>query len=117
MIHQITSVSDEEKHIKEAVNKAMQANDIVLITGGLGPTKDDITKQTLCELFNTGLIFDAKAFENLKDIFSKRGFEILVSNKAQAMLPEICTPIYNTCATAPGLWFNINGNVVTPQQG
>lgn len=116
-IHQITSVSDEASHIKEAVNNAMGTNDIVLITGGLGPTKDDITKQTLCELFETQLIFDETAYENLKAIFTSRGFKMLESNKAQAMLPEICTPIYNTCGTAPGMWFNINGKVVISMPG
>lgn len=86
----------------------MESNDIVLITGGLGPTKDDITKQTLCELFETQLIFDETAYENLKAIFTSRGFKMLESNKAQAMLPETCIPIYKQHHMAPGMWFNIN---------
>ncbi len=116
-LHQITSVSDEASHIKDAVTKALLSNDIVLLTGGLGPTKDDITKQTLCELFGTRLVFDETAFENVKEIFGKRGFPILETNKAQAMLPENCTPIYNTCGTAPGMWFNIGDKIVASMPG
>lgn len=116
-IHQITSVSDDATHIKDSVRKALNAHDLVLITGGLGPTNDDITKQTLCELFNTRLVFDAIAFENLQSIFTKRGFTILESNNAQAMLPELCTPLYNTCGTAPGMWFNIENKIVISMPG
>jgi nicotinamide-nucleotide amidase len=116
-IHQITSVSDEGNHIKKAVKDAMIENDIVLLTGGLGPTKDDITKQALCELFNTRLIFDSIAYENVERIFSGRGLEMLDSNKAQAMLPEICTALYNSCGTAPGMWFSINVKIIVSMPG
>ncbi len=116
-IHQITSVSDDREHIKEAVTKALATHDLVLITGGLGPTKDDITKQVLTELFKTTLVLDEIAFQNIKSIFVKRGFEILESNIAQAMLPENCTPLYNTCGTAPGMWFDINHKVVVSMPG
>ncbi len=116
-IHQITSVSDTAVHIKEAVNKALQGHDIVLLTGGLGPTKDDITKQVLSELFSSPLVFDTVAFENVKNIFSKRGLEILDSNKSQAMLPNACIPLYNNCGTAPGMWFDIKGKVLVSMPG
>ena len=92
-IRQITSVSDTAEQIKDAVNKAMKANDIILITGGLGPTKDDITKQTLCDLFNTSLVFDSIAYDNVVSIFSKKGYPILESNKQQAFLPQSCIPL------------------------
>jgi len=116
-IRQITSVSDTAEQIKDAVNKAMKANDIILITGGLGPTKDDITKQTLCDLFNTSLVFDSIAYDNLVSIFSKKGYPILESNKQQAFLPQSCIPLYNTCGTAPGMLFNVDNKLIVSMPG
>jgi nicotinamide-nucleotide amidase len=116
-IHQVTSVSDDTLHIKKAVSEALDTHDIVLITGGLGPTKDDITKQSLAELFNDELVFDAQAFENVRSIFARRKMNMPEANKAQAMLPSHCIPLYNTCGTAPGMWFRFGNKVVVSMPG
>ncbi len=116
-VKQITSVSDNSAHIKEAVSSALRTRDIVLITGGLGPTRDDITKHTLCELFGISLTLDTKALENVEEIFSRRNLPLLETNKQQAMLPDGCIPLYNSCGTAPGMWFNREGKVVVSMPG
>src|SRR3954465_15908713 len=72
-IKQISSVSDNEEHIIKALDEAKERADIILITGGLGPTKDDITKLTLCKYFNTTLRFDERAFSTVEELFKKRG--------------------------------------------
>jgi nicotinamide-nucleotide amidase len=116
-IRQITSVSDDRDHIKEAVRVALEVNDIVLLTGGLGPTRDDITKYTLAEFFDSKLVFDQKAYDNVSAIFEKRGLKLIESNEGQAMLPEKCTPIYNSCGTAPGMWFEESGKILVSMPG
>ncbi len=116
-VHQITSVSDEETHILDALTEAAMRADLILITGGLGPTKDDITKITLCKYFNTQLVFNEEAFENLKTIFSRFGREITPRNRTQAEVPENCTPLINKRGTASGMWFENNGKVYVSMPG
>ena len=76
-IKQITSISDDKKHIKKALDEALNRADVVLITGGLGPTKDDITKITLCEYFNVGLRKEERVIDFIKENFIKRGIQFL----------------------------------------
>ncbi len=104
-VKQISSISDSCEHIKRALNEAGQRADIVLITGGLGPTKDDITKSTLCEYFNTKLVFNEKIYEQIAARFKKRNLPELESNKQQAYLPENCKIVENLQGTAAGMWF------------
>ncbi len=107
-VKQISSISDNSEHIKAALNEASQRADIIFITGGLGPTKDDITKSTLCEYFNTKLVFNEKVYQQIADRFKKRNLPELESNKRQAYLPENCTVIENLQGTAAGMWFQKN---------
>ena len=116
-VKQITSVSDSEEHILMALNEAKNRADIVLITGGLGPTKDDITKTTLCKYFNTELRFDEAAYQNVEHIFSVRGREVTPINRKQAEVPANCKVLVNAKGTAPGLWFNEHGKVYVSMPG
>jgi len=116
-VSRITAISDQKKHIKDALDEASQRSEIILITGGLGPTKDDITKETLCEYFNTRLIFNETVFENIKELFGKRGFNISKLNRKQAEVPENCTPVKNMNGTAPGMWFEKEGKVYISMPG
>ncbi len=113
----ITAISDQKDHIINALDEASQRSDIILITGGLGPTKDDITKETLCEYFDTRLIFNETVFENIKELFGKRGFNISKLNRKQAEVPENCIPVKNINGTAPGMWFEKEGKVYISMPG
>ena len=115
---QITSVHDNEKHIIESLNLALKRADVVLFTGGIGPTKDDITKQTLCKYFNTKLVFKESVIRNIEKLFSTRpGFTINELTRAQAMVPENCTLIQNVVGTAPVTWFEKDGKVIVSMPG
>lgn len=107
-ITQITSVSDDRGHILKALDEAKSRADIILITGGLGPTNDDITKKTLCKYFNTGLRFDPDIYKDIESLFTSRGYEITPVNRQQAEVPENCIPIRNKNGTAPGMWFEVS---------
>ena len=104
-VHQITAITDNENHILETLERASKKVDVVLITGGLGPTKDDITKHTLCKFFGVELLFNKEVFAKLEIFFSSRGFEMLDVNKDQAMLPSNALILENTRGTASGMWF------------
>ena len=104
-VKQITSISDNREHILTTLKEASQRANLILITGGLGPTKDDITKTTLCEYFSTGLVFSEIAFEGVSRLFRNRGLPVTDLNRQQAMVPENCTVIPNSNGTAPGMWF------------
>ena len=101
-VYEILSVSDSAAHIIDGLRRASSQSEIVLITGGLGPTKDDITKHTLCEYFGVQEVYHEETFEKLRVIFEKRGLAILELNKKQAMLPSNCEVIPNDRGTAPG---------------
>src|SRR5882757_2552578 len=119
-VKQISSVSDDRQHILTALAEASQRVDIILITGGLGPTKDDITKKTLAEYFGVGLVENRPALENVEKIFRRlRGTvnELLDVNKQQALVPENCEVILNENGTAPGMWFNVNGKIYMSMPG
>ena len=114
---QITSISDQRKHILNTLKEASSRADIILISGGLGPTRDDITKTTLCEYFNTKLVFNQDAYENIVRLFGSRGFVITPLNCAQAEVPESCTPLLNVNGTAPGMWFEKDGIIYVSMPG
>jgi nicotinamide-nucleotide amidase len=119
-VKQISSVSDDKQHILNALAEASQRADIILITGGLGPTKDDITKKTLAEYFGVGLIENREALENVEKIFARlRGTvnELLDVNKQQALVPENCEVILNKNGTAPGMWFNYQDKIYMSMPG
>jgi len=115
---QITSVHDDAGHIVESLEMALNRADIVLFTGGIGPTNDDITKQTLTKYFDTKLVFDESVIRNIEQLFANRpNFVINELTYAQAMVPEKCTVIQNVVGTAPLTWFEKNGKVVVSMPG
>ncbi len=116
-VHQISSISDNEEHILKALAEAEKRVDLVLITGGLGPTKDDITKKTLCKYFDTDLVMYEDILAKIKEFFDRRGFKMLDVNKQQAALPENCTIIPNPVGTASGMWFEKNKTIFVSMPG
>ncbi|MCD4680783.1 MAG: CinA family nicotinamide mononucleotide deamidase-related protein, partial [Bacteroidales bacterium] len=116
-IYQITAISDNNEHIRDALDAARAKADIILITGGLGPTKDDITKQCLCDYFNTCLKFNQEAYDQIKELFHIRGLKLTDRNKKQAEIPEASIPIKNVNGTAPGMWFEDQEKVFISMPG
>lgn len=116
-VKQMTSVSDDPEHITKELKAALNRSAIVLITGGLGPTKDDLTKDTLCRFFNTTLVEDPKVVHDLTVYFKSRGRELTETNRKQAEIPASCTPVYNKNGTAPGMWFDFEGKVIVSMPG
>jgi len=116
-VKQITSVSDDADHIIEALGQAEKRARIILITGGLGPTKDDITKFTLARYFNMGMRRDTAVLEQVEEIFKRSNRPMIESNIKQADVPEGCTVIQNKNGTAPGMWFDHNENVIVSMPG
>ena len=104
------TIGDSEKAILDAFNACMDA-DLVLVTGGLGPTADDITKPTVCKFFDTELEFCQEAYGNVVALFKRRGFQMSERNRGQAMLPKACEYIPNTYGTAPCMWLEKKGVV------
>jgi len=108
----ITSVLDESKHILTALQRAKEEVQLVILTGGLGPTKDDVTKQTLCNYFNDTLVQDALVVENIKALFKKYNLDLpWPANLQQAMVPSKATVLMNQHGTAPGMWMQREGVV------
>ena len=104
-VHQITSISDNQEHILQTLKEASSRVQLILITGGLGPTKDDITKQTLCKYFDTSLVFSEEAYKNVENLFYHRGVKVTEVNRQQAMVPANCKVLPNVNGTAPCMWF------------
>ena len=104
------TIGDSEKAILDAFNACMDA-DLVLVTGGLGPTADDITKPTVCKFFKTELEFCQAAYDNVVSLFKRRGFQMSERNRSQAMLPKTCEYVPNTYGTAPCMWMEKKGVV------
>ena len=117
-VYQITSVQDDRAHILQALEDANDRVDLVLVTGGLGPTKDDITKQCFCEFFEDTLVENARVLQHIKDIFStyiKR--EPLPANLSQAQVPSKATILFNHNGTAPGMWMEKDATVFVSMPG
>ncbi|NRF38095.1 competence/damage-inducible protein A [Pedobacter foliorum] len=116
-VKQITSVSDDADHIIEALTFAEKRARIILITGGLGPTKDDITKITLARYFNMGIRRDEPTLAHITEIFARFNKPMIESNMKQADVPDGCTVIKNENGTAPCMWFEHNGNIIVSMPG
>lgn len=116
-IKQITSVSDDKAHIIEALDAALNRADVVLVTGGLGPTKDDITKTTLCDYFKVGLKKEEKVIDFIKENFLKRGIQFLPVHEQQAMILENSEILFNHNGTAPGMWIEHNSKIIICMPG
>ncbi|MFC0518390.1 competence/damage-inducible protein A [Mucilaginibacter angelicae] len=116
-VKQISSISDDKEHILKALAEAANRANIIFITGGLGPTKDDITKKTLAEYFGVELVENKEALANVERIFAKYNRPLLEVNKQQALVPANCEVVLNENGTAPGMWFNQNGVIYMSMPG
>jgi len=112
-----SSVGDQKNEITKILKESLDRANIILITGGLGPTKDDITKTTLAEFFNDHLVINKEAELFVKNFFEKRGRPFTEINRQQAALPSKCTYLPNATGTAPGMWFEHEGKVIVSMPG
>ena len=111
-------ISDKEKAILDALQTAQERSEIVIITGGLGPTKDDITKHTLCKYFRTELVLHEASLNRVKAFFDQRKLPFLETNKQQAMVPASCLVLENLVGTANGMLFQMaNGGICVSLPG
>lgn len=116
-VKQITSVSDDACHIVEALDNARKRADVILLTGGLGPTKDDITKTTLSKYFNMPLQQNAEVLEHVKELFKKFNRPMIDVNVRQADVPLGCTVVQNKNGTAPCMWFDVDEKIFVSMPG
>jgi len=116
-VFQRFTIHDQADEIKNTLDKALENTDLVLISGGLGPTLDDKTKSTLADYFNVKLVLNDKILRHIKNLFSGHKAGDLERNKQQAMLPANCTAIPNDLGTAPGMWFDIENQCIISMPG
>ena len=116
-IVQITSVHDDAAHIVASLDLALERADVVLFTGGIGPTKDDITKQTLSRYFGMQLVFNDEVYKNIEQVLTQRSRAVNKLTRTQAFVPDGCTVIQNRVGTAPVTWFEKNGKVIVSMPG
>lgn len=116
-VHRITSISDSRQEILDALEETTKRSQIVLITGGLGPTRDDITKGALCDFFGTELVLNEQVLKDVQSFLRGRVDSINQLNHDQALVPKSATVIRNAVGTAPILWFERNGTVVVSMPG
>ncbi|MFA5419794.1 MAG: competence/damage-inducible protein A [Bacteroidales bacterium] len=114
---QVTAIGDQQQSIRNAIDEALGRAHIVLITGGLGPTKDDITKLALAGYFDSKMVFHQPTFEHIEKLFGVRNYPLTDVNRIQAEVPEKCIPLFNLHGTAPGMWFEKDGKVVVSMPG
>lgn len=116
-VNDVQVVGDDSTQILRAINRAFELSDIVLTTGGLGPTKDDITKSILCQYFGGELYENADVLENVKEVVAKRGLKLNTLTATQAIVPSSCKVIQNRVGTAPLMWFEKEGKVLVAMPG
>lgn len=116
-ICRITSVKDNTEHIIHALEQSAGKMDLVILTGGLGPTKDDITKPALCRFFNTKLVFHKDIYDQILERFKHRNIRMNSLNRDQAMLPESCVVLPNKVGTASGMWFEKDDTIFVSVPG
>lgn len=116
-VERTITVDDSRQAILQAVESAMSHSDLVITTGGLGPTKDDITKGVLCEYFGGTMVYDPEVASNVERIFAKRNLPLNELTKAQAWVPSSCRVIQNRLGTAPIMWFERDGHVLVSMPG
>ena len=108
-VREVHTISDDIELIKSTISCSMEVSDVVLCTGGLGPTHDDITKVALAELFGVSMRLETNVLDYIKKMFESRNIPFSKSNHAQAEVPENCEVLFNKMGTAPGMWFYENG--------
>ena len=113
----VITIGDDGQTIRETVNSALAKTDVVIITGGLGPTRDDITKKIISDIFQRELVMDEPTLQHVTEIFASRGMALTETNRQQAMVPQGCTVLSNPLGTAPGLWIEQDGKVLIALPG
>ena len=113
----MTTVGDREQEILVSFNEAWKAHDVVIVTGGLGPTHDDVTREAVCKFFNTSLVRNDEAYENIRRLFASRGLPLTSLNEQQALVPGSCVVIPNAHGTAPGYLFERDGKIMIVMPG
>jgi nicotinamide-nucleotide amidase len=116
-IYQITSISDSKEHILEAIDQALSRSELVLVTGGLGPTSDDITKEVIAEYFDSELVINKSVYSYIERMLQTRGLEMNENNRRQALVPDRCTVLSNGRGTAPGMLFERDGHILVSMPG
>ncbi len=116
-VYRATSIADEHGEIIKALDEASKRSQLILITGGLGPTKDDVTKYALCDYFQTELVMNEEVLQRVTEMFSARNLPMLEVNLKQAELPASCNVIPNLRGTASGMWFEKDGVVFVSMPG
>lgn len=111
------AIGDVKEEILSALKEQSKDNDVIIVTGGLGPTADDITKPALCEYFGAKLIVNENALQNVKDIFIKLNRPLIERNLKQAEVPDNCVVLPNRRGTAPGMWFSLHPNHPQTEEG
>lgn len=112
-----TSIGDNRAQIIDTLDRALAESQVVIITGGLGPTKDDITKHTLCDYFGSTLRYEEVEAAHIRKMLEARNIAFNELNRGQAMVPECCTVLHNAHGTAPGMWFECERGVVISLPG
>lgn len=112
-----TSVGDDAAQIAATVGRALEHCEVVVVTGGLGPTKDDITKTTLAGMFGSRMVNDPRVESHVRELLERRGVAFNELNRSQALVPECCTVLFNAHGTAPGMWFERDGHVLVSLPG
>lgn len=108
-VHRMLTVGDEEEEILTSFQESLASHDVVIVTGGLGPTHDDVTRSCVCRFFNTDLVVDEQALQTITELFRSRGIPLIPRNEDQARVPRGCTVIRNSQGTAPGYLFEQKG--------
>lgn len=116
-VSHVSMISDNANAIKQALDDATSRANVILITGGLGPTKDDITKEVLADYFGAKIIFHEPSFEQVRELFRLRNYEVTPVNRKQAEIPDNCIPLCNKNGTAPGMWFEKDNVVYVSMPG
>ena len=114
-INELKVIADTEDAIFKSISDSKSS--IIIITGGLGPTNDDITKKSLANYFNSNIIFHKPTYDQIVSLFGERNYKITKSNKEQANIPHNCTPLLNKHGTAPGMWFDRDDQVIVSLPG
>jgi nicotinamide-nucleotide amidase len=116
-VRRVISIPDQQEDILREIETSMREAQVTLVTGGLGPTKDDITKKTIAHFFQDELVRDIETQERVNKFFAQRNLPVLASNDGQSMVPSKCQVIPNLHGTAPGMWFQHNGHILVSMPG
>ena len=116
-VTQMLSIGDDHDAIINGLEGELRRNNIVIVTGGLGPTKDDITKHTLTAYFNSELVYNQEVGDFVSQLLARRGIAFTELNRGQAMVPKCCTVLHNAHGTAPGMMFERDGKIVISLPG